>query len=100
MAKKAFNRVMAGLEDAIAYAQGDKSRGHARLVEVPKRVNAKAVRRKLGMSQARFATSFGVSLRTLQEWEQGRANPEGPARALLTIIEREPEAVRRALRAR
>jgi putative transcriptional regulator len=100
MTRKAFESIMAGFDDAMAYSRGDQSRARTHRVAVPKQVNAKAVRRKLGMSQTRFAASFGVSLRTLQEWEQGRASPEGPARALLTIIEREPEAVRRALRVR
>ena len=48
------------------------------------------------MTQDRFASRFGISTATLRNWEQGRRRPEGPARALLTIIDREPEAVRRA----
>jgi putative transcriptional regulator len=60
-------------------------------------VNSAAIRRKLGLSQSKFAATFGISLRTVQEWEQGRAEPQGPARALLTLIDREPEAARRAL---
>jgi len=43
------------------------------------------------------AAYFGVSVRTVQEWEQGRAGPSGPSRTLLIVIDREPEAVRRAL---
>jgi putative transcriptional regulator len=49
------------------------------------------------MSQSQFAAYFGVSVRTVQEWEQGRAVPSGAARAFLTVIDREPDAVRRAL---
>ena len=49
------------------------------------------------MSQSQFAAYFGVSVRTVQEWEQGRVVPSGAARAFLTVIDREPEAVRRAL---
>lgn len=60
-------------------------------------VNATAIRKRLRMSQAAFAALFGLSVRTIQEWEQGRRQPEGPARALLRVIEREPAAVRRAL---
>jgi putative transcriptional regulator len=56
-----------------------------------------ATRRRLGLSQAEFAAWFGISPGTLRNWEQGRRVPDGPARVLLRVIEREPEAVRRAL---
>ena len=56
------------------------------------------VRERLGFTQAQFARRFGLRERTIQEWEQGRAHPEGPARILLRVIEREPRAVERALK--
>ncbi len=86
-----------GLEDALAYARGDKSRGRATVVRVPQRVDVKAVRKRLGLSQAAFAARFGFSIGTLRDWEQKRRRPEGPARVLLTVIDREPKAVERAL---
>ena len=52
-----------------------------------------AVREKTGLSQARFAELLGVSVRTLQEWEQGRRAPSGAARTLLTIADRNPQAL-------
>ena len=55
------------------------------------------VRKKLHMSQAAFAKLFGLSVSTVRDWEQGRRKPEGPARVLLQVIDREPQAVRRAL---
>ena len=55
------------------------------------------IRRKLGMSQEQFASTFKISVGTLRHWERGARQPEGPARTLLTVIEREPEAVKRAL---
>jgi putative transcriptional regulator len=58
----------------------------------------RAIRERLAMSQTTFARLFGISVDTLQNWEQGRRQPEGPARMLLRVIDREPEAVRRALR--
>jgi len=64
---------------------------------VVRRLDPAAVRRRLRLSQAAFARLFGFNLRTLQEWEQGRGAPDGPARALLQVIDRDPEAVRRAL---
>jgi putative transcriptional regulator len=58
-----------------------------------------AIRRRSGMSQAKFAATFGFSLRTLQEWERGAKQPSGPARTLLIVIDKEPDAVRKALSA-
>lgn len=58
-----------------------------------------AARARTGLSQARFAAVLGVSTRTLQEWEQGRRKPTGPARALLTAVANDPEHVLKALRA-
>ena len=55
------------------------------------------VRRGSGLSQGAFAARYRIPLRTLQEWEQGRREPETTALAYLVVIEREPEAVARAL---
>ena len=57
----------------------------------------RSIREKLGLTQSQFADQFGLNQRTVQEWEQGRAVPEGPARILLRVIENEPAAVIRAL---
>ncbi len=57
------------------------------------------IRAKTGLSQDRFARAFQISPHTLRNWEQGRRVPEGPARALLLAIDRDPEAVMRALAA-
>ena len=59
--------------------------------------DVKSIRLKLGKSQAEFALMIGVSLATLQNWEQGRRMPEGPARALLKIAADNPKAVADAL---
>jgi putative transcriptional regulator len=56
-----------------------------------------AVRRAIGMSQAEFAAAFGILVWALRKWEQGQRRPQGPARALLRVIAREPAAARRAL---
>ena len=73
--------------------------GGALPVHIPTEIDVKVIRQKLGMSQAQFAASFGFGLDAVQNWEQGRRRPEGAARAFLKVIEREPEAVRRALAA-
>ncbi len=59
----------------------------------------KAIRLKLKKSQSEFALMIGVSAATLQNWEQGRRSPEGPARALLKVAAENPKAVERALSA-
>ena len=60
-------------------------------------VDVKAIREGLGKSQTEFARMIGVSVATLQNWEQGRRRPEGPARALLKVAAADPEAVAAAL---
>jgi putative transcriptional regulator len=78
-----------------------QSRGEADLkvyrVHVPAEVNVQKIRKKLGLSQNEFASRFGIAPGTLRDWEQERKRPEGPARVLLMVIDKEPEAVRRAL---
>ena len=64
---------------------------------IPKRVDVRDVRQRLNMTQKEFAQFFGFSVYSIRNWEQGKRQPEGPARVLLTVIDREPEAVRRAL---
>ena len=89
--------IVAGLKNAIAYARGRGDIGIVHKAKVPRSINVRAVRARLGMSQADFASRFGISSATVRNWEQGRRQPEGSARVLLTIIDREPDAVRRAL---
>ena len=60
-------------------------------------VDVKAIRRRLGKSQSAFARMIGVSVSTLQNWEQGRRRPEDPARALLKVAAENPELVAAAL---
>lgn len=91
------NKIIEGLNEAVQYARGRRGGTIVREVKVPESVNVQAVRRKLGFSQREFALRFGFSLSTVRNWEQGHRAPEGPARALLTIIDKEPEAVERAL---
>jgi putative transcriptional regulator len=98
MSKRAFDKIKAGLEDAIVVARGEADPASYR-VHVPAEIDVKAIRRKLGMSQAQFAASFGFGLDAVQDWEQGRRRPEAAARAFLEVIDREPDAVPRALAA-
>lgn len=63
----------------------------------PQPVDVAAVRRSLHMTQEQFAAHFGVSVATLRHWERGDRTPQGPALVLLNVIQREPQAVMRAL---
>ncbi len=60
-------------------------------------LDIKTIRGNLNKSQSEFALMIGVSVSTLQNWEQGRRNPDGPARALLKVASENPDAVSRAL---
>lgn len=87
---KAAKGIMAGLKDALAYAEGDTSRATLHKVAA---VDVKATRERLGMSQDKFATAFGFSAATVRNWEQGHRHPTGAARVLLRVIERKPKMV-------
>ena len=89
---EAFEEIMAGLEDAHAYLNGERGGFTAHQVEVAD-PDVVAVRSKTGLSQSAFARSIGISLRTLKDWEQGRRRPEGPARVLLALIAKRPSIV-------
>jgi len=77
------------LLDGIAAIK--KGKGKRKTLQLPP--NVKSIRDKMGLSQSAFAGLLGVSVRTLQEWEQGRRNPKGPAQALLRVADRHPEAL-------
>jgi len=86
-----------GLEEALAFAEGTVDENQYK-VSIPAQVDVKAIRSRLKMTQEQFAIRFGFSINTLRHWEQGRRVPEGPTRAYLLVIDREPEAVQKALR--
>jgi putative transcriptional regulator len=89
--------IVAGLKEVAAHMRGE-IKLRTRVIEVPERVDVREIRDRLGFSQVEFAHHYGFNPRTLQEWEQGRANPDGALRAYLTVIDRAPEAVSSALR--
>ncbi len=94
---KAGESILRGARQALAYARGEDI---GAVAHVPYEVNVKAIRRRLGLSQRQFATRFGFRLDAVQNWEQGRRMPAGAVRAFLTVIDREPDAVVRALAVR
>lgn len=88
-------RMIRSAKQALAFAKGKEN--HECLVHVPDEIDVRAIRDRISLSQGEFARLFGLSKRTLEHWEHGRRVPSGPARAFLTVIAREPDAVRRAL---
>jgi putative transcriptional regulator len=92
--KTQFEQMMNGLNDVEAFLAGRQEGFKA---HVPEEVDVKAIRNRLGMTQARFSNTFGFSLDAIKHWESGRRIPEAPARTLLTVIDRNPAAVLTAL---
>ena len=98
MSKRVADSIRRGLEEAVAFGRGEAELRKYR-VHVPQRIDVRAIRTKLKMTQEQFAGQFGFSVNTLRHWEQGKRVPEGPARAYLLVIDRAPKAVTKALRA-
>ena len=84
------------LSEVLAHVRGEVALP-TRIVDDPSKIRIVAVRKKLGLSRRQFAERYHLDPRTVQDWEQGRRTPDQAARVLLTVIEREPEAVERAL---
>lgn len=89
-----FDELLASVREMDMLTQGKKTA--ARVTAFPE-PEVKAIREKTGLSQNRFAMLIGVSKRTLENWEQGRRHPTGPAKALLRILEADPEHAVRTL---
>jgi len=96
MDKDMFAELMASVLEMDDIVKGKKKA--SRRFEFPD-PEVKAIRENLGVSQDKFAMILGVSKRTVENWEQGRRHPTGPARSLLRIVEADPEHALRALRA-
>ena len=85
--KSQFEQMMDGLNDVEAFLAGERE---GFKVHVPQEVDVKAIRNRLGMTQARISNTFGFSLNAIKHWEGGRRTPEAPARTLLTVIDKNP----------
>jgi putative transcriptional regulator len=96
MKKEHFDKIVASIKEAGEIKAGRKM--PSRFFEI-KSPDIKMIREKLNVSQNEFALMIGVSVRTLQNWEQGRREPDGPAKALLRVALKNPSAVLDALHA-
>lgn len=91
-----FAGIMEGLGQAVEHAEGRANQAAFR-VHAPEKVDVKSIRQELGLSQAAFAASFGLPKATVEDWEQNRRQPDTGSRLFLKVIQRDPDAVRRAL---
>ena len=85
-----FKELAASVEEGGAILREEVQASRTFDFEEP---NVTAIREEYGLSQAKFAALLGISVRTLQNWEQGRRHPHGPARVLLRVAARHPKAV-------
>ncbi|MDE0131255.1 MAG: transcriptional regulator [Candidatus Tectomicrobia bacterium] len=84
------------LGEVLAHVRGETALP-CRIVDDPTAERIVALRKRMKLSRIRFADRFGLDARAVQDWEQGRRVPDRAARVLLTVIDRDPEAVMRAL---
>lgn len=94
MREEDFNKLVKSITQAGAIKRGEMA--PSRRFEFDP-LDIKALRVKLNQSQSEFALMIGVSVSTLQIWEQGRRKPEGPARSLLQVASQDPQAVMKTL---
>jgi len=90
------NKLLRSAQQARDWAQGKPARVRVTYVRAP-RLDVRKLRARMGLSQTQFAAKFGFSLDSIQNWEQGHRQPDGPARTLLVVIAKNPEAVEAAL---
>ena len=96
MDKELFKDLVQSLNEARSIVHGKKKPSRVFEVKTP---DVKMIRERTGLSQTGFAQLLGVKVKTIQNWEQHRRQPTGPAVVLLNIVEREPETALRALHA-
>ena len=90
-------KIIQGLEQALDHAKGGAANVRERTIRVEDSVDVRGIRRKLLLTQEEFALQFGFSVAAVRHWEQGLRIPEMSARVLLTLIDKDPDYVRRAL---
>lgn len=90
----AFDQLIASLGEVLALMDDGHLGGG---IKVPYAIDVAAIRQKTGLSQAAFALRIGVPLGTIRNWEQGRRSPQGPARILLALLDRNPKIVEETL---
>jgi putative transcriptional regulator len=90
MKEELFNELLASVKEGGAILRGETAASRMFQVDGP---NVRNIRANYNLSQSEFAALLGISIKTLQNWEQGRRKPEGPAKVLLQVAAKHPEAV-------
>lgn len=94
MSDERFQSLLESTKEAAAISRGETKPARVTILEEP---HALQVRNKLGLSRSQFSKVIGVSVRTIENWEQGRREPTGAAKSLLTVADKDPQAVLKAL---
>jgi putative transcriptional regulator len=90
MNEELFAELLESVREGGAILRGEREAARRFVIQPP---DVKQIREGYKLSQSKFAALLGVSIKTLQNWEQGRRNPHGPARVLLQVAARHPKAV-------
>jgi putative transcriptional regulator len=90
MNEELFAELIESVREGGAILRGEKEPSRTFVVEGP---DVKSIREQYQLSQSQFASLLGISVKTLQNWEQGRRSPQGPARVLLQVAAKHPDAV-------
>src|ERR1700712_697236 len=95
MSKKAFDKIAAGLNEALEIARGNAKPSK---LYIPPEINVRDIRTKINLSQDDFAAEFGFTINQIRDWEQGRTRPLGGLRAYLMLINSNPRVIMDLLR--
>lgn len=90
MKQELFEELLESVKEAKAIMDGEKEPSRIFIFD---ELNVKAIREQFGLSQSKFASLLGISIGALRNWEQGRRKPQGPARVLLQVARKHPEAI-------
>ncbi len=90
MKQELFEELLESVKEARAIIDGKKEPSRIFIYD---ELDVKSIREQFGLSQAKFAAMLGISIGTLRNWEQGRRKPQGPARVLLRVAQKHPEAI-------
>jgi putative transcriptional regulator len=90
MKQELFEELLESVKEAKAIIKGEKEPSRIFIYD---ELDVKSIREQFGLSQSKFASLLGISLGTLRNWEQGRRKPQGPARVLLRVAQKHPEAI-------
>lgn len=94
MEDELFDELIDSMTEAGQIIRGERKPSRTFHIASP---NVKQIRADFQLSQSEFATMLGISVKTLQNWEQGRRSPRGPARVLLQVAQRHPDVVRESV---